>query len=348
MSILNVAYELCRKVLNSSLKEDVSVMMDKINEFQDVEVGERIDKYDMGRSIRNTSAEKANIQFYGYLVADSKRKEIEKQFNCSVPQLSKEQNELLTRLHREFTYLDEKIINLLPNNLNHRSVLDPYSMFDKVVKNKDDFNSSIFTDEELTKLQSAFRKHRGFQEIGKIPVGLYSELNKISDDKIESAIYVFTERFYKAGVMHFPDDMLDAIKNAKRDNTIIPLKYFVSLMCIRESIQTLNQLIYQSFFQNKLPVYNEDSLINISNSSHLGGKGYSLKSQFKYHLKPKDLALVIDPYETEPSPILCQIESVSISMNKDFGSHEDLKLRVIDEDLNPFFGILETINHKFL
>ncbi|MGN7387140.1 hypothetical protein [Sporosarcina sp. SAFN-015] len=349
MSIVKVAYEMCKTILkNSSFRDEVSSMMSELNKFQDVKIGERLDQYEFGKIIRNQSAEKANIQFYGYLVADSQRKEIEKQFNCLVPQLTKEQYGLLTKLHREIIYINEKIINLLPNNLNHRSILDPYSIYEKVVTKEHSYDSLIFTDEILESLQLHFKKHKGFQEIGEIPSGLHSELNKISSKNIENIIFLFTDRIRKAGVMHSPDDILEAIENAKRDKTIIPLKYFISLMCIRESIQTLNQLIYQSFFQSKLPIYNEDNLISIRSASHLVGNGYSLKSQQIYNLNPIDLVHVFDPYDTEPAPTLCQIENISTSFNNKFGSHADLKLRVIDEDLNPFFGTLESINHKFL
>jgi hypothetical protein len=282
------------------------------------------------------------------LIADYKRKEIERQFNCLVPNLTVEQYKLLTKLHKEFLNIDEKITKLLPNNLIHKSVLNPYSMYESIVIKEDDFNSSLFTDEILDKLKNAFRKHKGFQEIGKIPVGIYSELNKISSEKVENIICFFTDRLYKAGATHFPDDMLDALRNAKRDNTLVPLKYFISLMCIRESIRVLNQLIYQSFLQDKLPVYNEDNLIKIESASHFGGKGFSLIAQHTYNVKPKDLVLIIDPYEEKPLPILCQAESVTINFNIEFGNYEDLKLRVIDKDLNPFYGILETMNESYL
>ncbi|MCF6409560.1 hypothetical protein [Pseudalkalibacillus salsuginis] len=347
MSILKVAYELCKTVIKSPLREEVSVMMNEIKKFQEVQIGEKLDKYEMGKTIRNQSAEKANIQFYGYLIADSKRKEIEKEFNRLVPELSQEHFDLLTKLQREFIFIDEKIINLLPSNLIHRSTLNPYSMYGNIVTKDGSFKSSLFTEEQLDRLKSSFRRHKGFQEIGKIPVDLYSELNKISDEKIENANHVFTDRLYKAGVMTHPNDMLEAIRGAKRGNAVIPVKYIFSLMCIRESIHTLNQLIYQAFLQDKLPVFNEDNLISIKSSSHLGGKGYSLKSQYEYSLKPRDLVHVIDPYDTNPFPILCQIESATISFNNEFGSHEDLKLRVIDEDLNPFQGILESLNYKY-
>ncbi|MFG6113662.1 hypothetical protein ACGTN9_00640 [Halobacillus sp. MO56] len=347
MSILKVAYELCKTVIKSPLREEVSVMMNEINHFQEVQIGQKLDKYEMGKSIRNQSAVKANIQFYGYLIANHKRKEIEKDLNCLVPELSQKHFNLLTKLHKEFMFVDEKIIKLLPDNLIHRRTLNPYSMYGNVVsKDLSSFKSSIFSEDQLERLKSSFRKHKGFQEIGKIPVNLYSELNKVSDEKIENTNYVFTDRLYKAGVMTYPDDMLEAIRSAKRGNALIPLKYMFSLMCIRESIHTLNQLIYQAFLQDKLPVYNEDNLISIESSSHLGGEGYTLKSQYEYNSKPRDLVHVINPYDTEHIPKLCQIESATISFKNEFGSHEDLKLRVIDEDLNPFKGILESSNYR--
>lgn len=345
MSILKDAYELCKTVIKSPLREEVSIMMNEINHFQLVQIGQRLDKYEMGKSIRNQSAEKANIQFYGYLIANRKRKEIEKELNCLVPELSQKHLNLLTKLHKEFMFMDEKIFSLLPSNLIHRRTLNPYSMYGNIVTKDSSFKSSIFSEDQLDRLKSSFRRHKGFQEIGKIPIKLYSELNKISDEKIESANYVFTDKLFKAGVMTHPDEMLEAIRSAKRGNALIPVKYMFSLMCIRESIHTLNQLIYQAFLQDKLPVYNEDNLISIESSSHLGGKGYSLKSQHEYSLKPRDLVHVINPYDTEPIPKLCQIESATISFKNEFGSHEDLKLRVIDEDLNPFQGILESSNY---
>lgn len=342
MTILKIAYELCKTIIKSPLRNEVSEMMNEIKNFQIIEVGEKLDKFEMGKAIRNQSAEKAHIQFYGYLVANSKRKEIEKEQNCLVPELAKEHFNLLTRLHKEFMLMDEIVINLLPSNLNHRRTLNPYSMYGNVVIKDESFKSSIFTDDQLDRLKSSFRKHKGFQEIGKIPVSVYSELNKISIEKIEEANYVFTDRIYKAGVMNYPDDMFEAIRDAKRGNSIIPVKYMFSLMCIRESLHTLNQLIYQAFLQDKLPVYNEDNLISIESSSHLVGKGYSLKSQLEYSPKSRDLVHVINPYDTEPIPKLCQIESASISFANEFGSHGDLKLRVIDEELNPFQGILDS------
>lgn len=345
MNILKIAYKLSKTVLGSSLKKEVSIMMSEINKSQEMNLGEKLGKYDRGKSIRNQSAKNAHIHFLGYLIADSKRKEIEKEFDCLVPELSKKHITLLIKVHREFINMNEKIINLLPNNLTHKSVLNPYNMYENIVSQDSDFESSVFTEVQLDNLQSSFRKHRAFQEIAKIPIDLYADLNLISNDKINEGHYIFTDKIYKAGVMSYPQELVDVVKSAKRGNAILPVKYIYSLMCIKESIYILNQLIYQAFFQEKLAVYNDDNLISIKSSSHYGGKGYTLKSQHEYDPQIKDLVHVISPFDNGNIPVLCQVESVITNFGGEFGSDEDLELRTIDEDLNPFRGILDFSNY---
>lgn len=194
-------------------------------------------------------------------------------------------------------------------------------------------------------MKNEFRKHQSIAELGKIPINLYSDLNTITNKKINEALHFFTNKLYETGVMNYPQDLNDAIKTAKRNKTTVPVKYIFSLMNLRESIDILNQLIYQAFLLDKLPVYDENNLISLESTSHLISKGISLKALLLHSPRPKDLVHVIDPYdEDDLTPILCQVESCTTSIKNEFGSYEELKLRVINGDLNPFPGITDFSN----
>ncbi|MEW5323697.1 hypothetical protein V2J23_16685 [Geobacillus thermoleovorans] len=348
MSILKIGYQLSKKILTSPKRDLIKSTIQEINLVDDVEtpVGEVINKVAFGKSIRNNSAKKAKLQIYGYLLANHQRKKIEQEFNCVVPELSKEQIDLLTKLHRDMLLINKACISLLPGNLTHHEVLDPYALYESIISLPENYSPFLFEEEDIQSIKTAFKTHKGFEIIRKIPINLLNELNKIDSKNLLEVIEEFKVRFHRAGVNRYPKDVEEAIAEAKKNKTLIPTKYIFSLLCIRYSLRNLNQLIYQAYFQDKLPILNEDNIIDIKSSSHFAGKGYLVTAQQLdgfWDIGPGDLIHLIDPLNGEKSPILCQVEGITLKVSKDFGMTYDFKLRALNEDLNPFYGIFDDL-----
>lgn len=343
MSILKVAYQLTKEILDCSERNSVKSTLQEIEDFEKPKIG---DKVDIGRLIRNDSARSAKMQFYGYLLANHYRKKIEKEINRFVPELKKEHREALEKVHREILFINLKCMEHLPNDLVHSDILNPYGLNEEIINLPKNYTSSIFEQKHVKSMSDAFAKHKGYKLIRKISKYDRISLNKINSQDLFRTVESFKEIFYKSGVEHYPRDIEQVINLAKKNDSIVPVKYILSLLCIKLSMRNINQLIYQAFNQDKLSLFSVDNIIDIKSSSHFAGKGYIVKAQEvigNARIGTLDLVHLINPNEKHNHPILCQVEGITVSLSNDYGETNVVKLRALDHDLNPFSGILNNL-----
>jgi hypothetical protein len=111
---------------------------------------------------------------------------------------------------------------------------------------------------------------------------------------------------------------------------------------VRASLDILNELIYQALWTNKLPVLDKNSIIKVGNlTSTFSGMGFTLKYQPNEKSGFGDLGLILVKTTIHDREFdLCRAEKVNVQVSQDFGDTVDISLREIDENLNPYKGLL--------
>jgi len=339
MTIKQAVFEFTSKILTSEYKK---LIKDIINEIEDDNIqtkeGNNLPKSKLGKIIRNQSARNANIQFYGYLLAHQRKDEIEKELDCTVPSLTEKQVSTLQDIHNEILYLNYKCIENLPRQLKHHYAINPYFEYNgHVLKNK--YSPFIFDHEEIQKLKNTFSQHKGFKLIEKIDNSDFNELNKINTERLVGGIIAFEKSIIKAGVKRSPKDLEDTFKKQLKLSAKTPVLYMIALLCIKESLKNINQLIYQSFIHNKLLSIDKNNIINYSSSSHYIGEGFIVETQLLPVSNPAQIVIFIEPHRNDT--VFCRLEKNIYSFSKEIGQVSKLYLRKLDDDLNPFYNLVK-------
>jgi hypothetical protein len=103
----------------------------------------------------------------------------------------------------------------------------------------------------------------------------------------------------------------------------------------------LNELIFQAALVDKLPVFNNNNVLDYESlTAHLGGNGIALICQ------PDDvdidIGLVLIKDSTVTIPVdLCRIEAIKVENSNELGDVAYVSARLIDEYLNPYSNLLK-------
>ncbi|WP_347861544.1 hypothetical protein U0355_13020 [Salimicrobium sp. PL1-032A] len=343
MTIQSSVYNLTKEILNSESKPIVKTTINEIESFPELKIGKKIDS----KIHRNQSARQAKLQFYGYLLANYKRKEIGKKFGREIPSLSEEHKEILINICKDMIYLNQKCINHLPGNLIHHPVLNLYTEFEDILSISKNYKPVYLNEQAIDEISLKFKKHDSLSLIGKIQAREYKELNKIEVDRLKYTMQDFENRIIRAGVNHYPKDFETLIEDFRKRSALTPIKYIFSLIGLKATLNNINQLIYQAFLKESLPLYNEDSIINYSKHSHFIGEGYVLKAiPGDLQGEVGELVHILLTNEEEVKPQLGRVEKFERSNSQDFGSVTDLSIRMLDKNMNQYHGLLKGVERK--
>lgn len=329
MSIRSDAYSICKTVWNSPSRGRLKSLIGKLNAS------------DFGYLARGQHA-----QILGFLIIDKKQTDLEKVLHpLRIVPLESEELVLLSKAHKQIVQLNIKCIATLSADLPQcvRAV-DPYGRFEYEepcgVPEGD-----ILTAEAIEEMAASFHKHPAMK------VALQSILpatRNMTESKYVESMLKFNEILIKAGVFKAPDDFTNIIFSQAKDSLQRTIaRHIIALTCIRASLSTLDQLIYQAILNNKLPLLNENNIIEIGPvSNNLAGNGLSILYQPSAQLFIADicdLVLVKSEHLDMPLGQLWQVEGLHHEYSQEFGHTEELILREVDENLNPFGPLLEQI-----
>ena len=106
-------------------------------------------------------------------------------------------------------------------------------------------------------------------------------------------------------------------------------------------MDVLNELIFQAILVDKLPVFNNNNVLNYESvTTHLGGTGIAMLCQ------PDDLdidiglVLIKDPTVNIPVD-LCRIEAIKVENSNELGDVGYVSVRLLVEYLNPYSNLLK-------
>jgi hypothetical protein len=146
--------------------------------------------------------------------------------------------------------------------------------------------------------------------------------------------------------MSSPRKLADASLTHPEDSQArILLRLTAAFICLRASLTVLNELIFRALLTEKLPVISDENIIQFGSlTSHFCSQGLSCTCQPDENIDPFTLGLVLVKCSFLEFPVdLCRTESIHFQMSDDIGDVAELKLRLIDDNLNPFDGLLRNM-----
>ena len=328
MQIRDSVYQLCKSVRASQPRDQVRSLIDSIN------------KKPLGYVARHLRA-----QILGYLVADRDRAQFAQApwHECLDPLLADEK-EVLEQIHRQFTQLNarcaEKLVSCLPQC---REAIDPYGMFRYEMKRYAD-RLNIFSEEDVDLVVTNFWNHPSIE----VAVACTQAISGLQHNAYAQAVLKLRDKLLNVGPLRTPQDLANI---AVVDNVDTPRRVLtrglLALMCFRSSLSVLNQLVFQSLLHDHLCVLDEDNIIKIRRDvQHFSGKGVSIVFQpdeICNALGIEELILVKGGSCAPPLELLGQVERVRSDSAFEFGMTEEVCLREIDENLNPFGPLLRDL-----
>jgi len=335
MSIKTETYNICKEIKKIELRNRVEGLIDELNISSKQNKGVSNDRSEYGYIAR-----KQNAQFMGYLIVDEKREKIEKDSLFKVPEIELEEKELLKKAHCIIKYLNEKLTHSIVERVPHlKSTLNPYSQF-----SYPEFTMDITQIINISTFDSLIEVVSNCIVINNINNTPNKLTQNIPSEKYLGQVLTFIKKIERYGVHNTPEDFKDL--NFREDSSeYIMNKLLFSLMSFRKILENINQLIYQAFFMDKIVVLNDNNIINIlKNNTHMIGQGLTILIQpiaREIFANLGDLILVKHNFSNINK--LCVVEGENISINMELGNQIEFKLRTVDDNLNPYFGLINNI-----
>lgn len=287
----------------------------------------------------------------GLLLQDPQK--IDKSFGELVSSLVKEfiswdddkKNILLDVCNQVYQLNELCIAPLTKESPHYTFILNPYYWFPGIFEHfkldiPKDFKKHLFGVKEPKEIANAFYETPAFKYA-------ISTLSKVKDNPLqihaEQAVIKLNEDLMKAGTRK-GINLFGELEEKELD---IFHRHLVSLLCIKDSLSNLNQLIYQAIIQDKLSTINRDDIIDYLISWTESGEGIAVKYLVTrgelYGIELFDLVILnLDNYGINNS--ICRVETV-ISL-QEFLDTVDIEVRVLDKNLNAYGDFIQILNKE--
>jgi hypothetical protein len=220
-----------------------------------------------------------------------------------------------------------------------QAALDPYHRFGiKLAPTEKE--SNLISEDDLNNLVEEFKALKPFKRLAeRPPVGL----ENLGTDKIYAAVHHIKTIILSAGVNCTPEDIVGMLRDNRTTPEILIGKFILDLIALNSILEMTDQLIYQAVINDQLLVINEDNIIVIGpKSSHYLGAGWEVECQPNSHLFFDAVSSVIladFKIDSEKTHEFYRVDGATISFGQDHGNSVKLRLRQLNEDLNPYSGL---------
>lgn len=191
-------------------------------------------------------------------------------------------------------------------------------------------------------MADSFHKHPAFAVLLRDSTSLRLELTA---QQCAERVRNLVDDLVRAGVLSAPKGLSDVTRRfGQRSRERAFFRFFAALGCLRASLGTLDQMIYQAITHDKLLVLNEQNMIKLSaRVSHLSGNGLRIMYQPGQQRlpEPPDIVLVKCSSLKPPVDAVCRIEGITVDDSVDLGETAQLDLREVDANLSPFGGLID-------
>jgi hypothetical protein len=258
--------------------------------------------------------------------------------------LESSKRQILIDICNQIFHLNELCIEPLKKALPHYTYsLNPYNWFQDVmdyykIDTSKTFECRLFSLKEAEKIASIFYETPAFKYALST---LLEAKNNILQIHCEQAIIQLNENFINANPRG--KTKLFGERGERKLDTFN--RHIISLLCIKDSLSNLNQLIFQALTQKQLAVINRDDVIDYSLSWTESGEGIAIKYLINrgelYGIELNDLVrLNLEKYGLENT--LCRIETHI--WGGQFGDTIDIDARIVDKNLNAYGKLIRKLN----
>ncbi len=266
---------------------------------------------------------------------------------------NEEKRNILLDINKQIFQLNELCIAPLTKELAHYSfVLNPYIQFLDFLEYYElntsiDYKKHLFSPKEAEEIANVFYETPAFKyalstlpELTSNPLLIHSQ----------SAVVKLNEDLINAGTRNDID--LFGILEEKKLNAYE--RHTISLLCIKDSLSNLNQLIYQAIIQDELTSVNIGDVFDYSIVWTESGTGIAVKYLISrgelWGIELSDLvALNFDYPGFDNSIGRIESHNSNIMSNNAKGNFEDtvdIEARIIDENLNAYGNFINKLNRN--
>lgn len=287
---------------------------------------------------------RSGLQILGFLLVNSKAESLS---NTSVPveirQLPQEKLVILEQAHAFISAVanacSTELDKLIPDA---GKLINPYSGISYTFA----AGSSQLPPESPahTELAEAFATHPGFASIGRA-INAIPDLKRPAHDKLGPKLDSVLRKIGKVGPLAAPDDIgVHEIRFPEDSPQIQIHRYIYSFICLKATLQTIVQLIYQKLQTDKLVAFDNDNVFGLQGPvSHMLGQSLSLSvqpSRDEIFAEAGDIVVVDLKPNNFPIHGLYRTERLRLSFNRELGDRLDVDLRRLDDHLNPYPSLI--------
>lgn len=219
-------------------------------------------------------------------------------------------------------------------------VLNPYSRL-RELRPFADTEQQLLPSNNLREMAKAFQSHSAIT----VACGAPAAVRSLTAAEYLQRSLALESRLRAKGPQHGDDDLHSFALTAPVDPPARSLlRIICALVILRASLAVLNQMIYQAVVLDGLPLLDEDNVFAVLFcGSHLSGRALSLAVQPDWNalfLKSGDVVLVKAPNPPVIMQGLAQIQSTRTTISADVGMRDDIDMRMLTDELNPYGMIL--------
>lgn len=343
MSIRSDAYQLCKKVWTSPSREKIQEIIWSLNRATDEQIKTGQHRANFGMAARQLRA-----QLLAYLIVDRDKQAIAENYPplnwCDG--LTTDERLLLAGAYRDFDNLNSACIaNFINTHPFFLLALNPYEQFGYEIPD-DALDTFLLQPEDIELMAESFQRHRAFTIANESFLKIQEQLQEHADDFYAKAVFSLENKLLDSGPLSTPRQLSDIFFRSAPDSVQrITHRFIAALLSIKSSLTTLDELVFQAILTNKLPVLNENNIIEFGSLvGHASGNGLTILAQSGESLSPIDIGLVLVKDRTIDIPLdLFFVEAINFQSSQDLGDTLDLHLRDVNENLNRFSRLLDNI-----
>jgi hypothetical protein len=343
MSIRHNAYDLCKTVWSSPVRETIQTTIRNLSMATDEQIRTSNNRSGIGYAARPYRA-----QLLGYLFVDREKERLAENYPPLRGTLGLTEGErgILTQAQKQVEALDKRCVSKLTEAVPECSLaINPYSRFNyEIPEGTDDVQ---LYDEQLAQiLFESFHLHPAISialESRKSFKAIVPENKRQSTLDIAKTVLNLEQSLLAAGPLLAPRRLFELlITQPPGTANEALLDYICALTCIKASLDTLNELLYQAILTNKLPVLDNDSIIEFGNIVGTSvSKGFTVKYQPTEKSGLGNFGLVLVKAKISNQELdLGRIETAEVQLSGEFGDSVRVTVREIDEHLNPYGQLL--------
>lgn len=337
MSIKSACFNLTKAIKASANRASIRDLINSLNHVKQEDQNTERDRAEFGVHARHLY-----IQALGYLIIEQNRDAIP----FPLPRLSSNEIKVLAELHRQLVIFDKKSVARLVKEIPlGEEVTNPYLNY-KYTLSVADKKAGFFPKKQTDEVIQEFHNHPGIvQALAYKP----QSADKLDKEKYLQGVLAFCNRLQNVGVHDAPDELLRlALANPIQDQRGRVLMHIAGVATVRASLQTLNQLLFQAFYIDKLSLFDENNVIKIVKlNSHVVGEGITFSYAMDgstFMVEPNDIILLDGPVVGRESVALGWVQSQKISLSDDVGHIGTISAWLLDDNLNPYGGLLKMEN----